>query len=635
MYRVIKISSCIFLLLFSACSLRVNVKVSEEKLSREIPVSGNPYLQMIRALDSFQLDANIRLRPGHFILPEVARAKKVKIEIPENLDLHVFIVIDVDKEYENITQNNIRNLTGIRPVIKKAIITPNKPIPVRTSGLRFDFNGLNYENQTLTAELALKLDIISLFLSPAVGIPIDQINREVAMSMIEEIKITSMKGNFTPGETLSFEGIRLVPGTRSAVEFKDVIFIDDAHVSGKLSLNLTADYFHWSGDVYSLRGDKGSNLIVHDLGFSYQEGIFTIKGEDDLFRLNFAGSFTSGIGELQIGSPSYLLLKKINARYEKGKIPQIDADLESRWSIIKGGLNLPDVRLTLDNSTLEINHASLEQDETLTLLSIKDTFLNARLNFVAAKKKDLLDLINREIQGNLKSPVMSFKAKEVYIPAQNYRIEAFSLELENWKKIRQAGGRFLLKVESGPLADFEMGLDVADGVTLSAVLELDELMVPLLFEYDGKQSRFDGQTGFEAGATLIIKESMKVYTDKFRPRFPKLPGRLQSLLGARLTITVLPSDLSLKAKAEVAKIGHEYYLKLRKLTFSGNLNTELDIGNAVSMSMSVPFGIDAMYAVSVLGKLIDLQEIIKIEGGLLTAPFLSLEGLSIPLGTIF
>ncbi|MCK5095315.1 MAG: hypothetical protein KAR18_11340, partial [Spirochaetes bacterium] len=133
---------------------------------------------------------------------------------------------------------------------------------------------------------------------------------------------------------------------------------------------------------------------MHDLGFSYQEGIFTIKGEDDLFRLNFAGSFTSGIGELQIGSPSYLLLKKINARYEKGKIPQIDADLESRWSIIKGGLNLPDVTLTLDNSTLEINHASLEQDETLTLLSIKDTFLNARLNFVAAKKKDLLDLIN-------------------------------------------------------------------------------------------------------------------------------------------------------------------------------------------------------------------------------------------------
>jgi hypothetical protein len=71
------------------------------------------------------------------------------------------------------------------------------------------------------------------------------------------------------------------------------------------------------------------------------------------------------------------------------------------------------------------------------------------------------------------------------------------------------------------------------------------------------------------------------------------------------------------------------------LTFSGDLNTELDIGNAVSMNMSVPFGIDAMYAFSFLGKLIDLQEIIKIEGGLLTAPFLSLEGLSIPLGTIF
>lgn len=73
----------------------------------------------------------------------------------------------------------------------------------------------------------------------------------------------------------------------------------------------------------------------------------------------------------------------------------------------------------------------------------------------------------------------------------------------------------------------------------------------------------EGRAGFEAGATLIIKKPMKVYTDKFRPHFPKIPEQLQSLAGARLTILVLPSDLSLKAEAEVVKIESSYYLNLR------------------------------------------------------------------------
>ena len=128
---------------------------------------------------------------------------------------------------------------------------------------------------------------------------------------------------------------------------------------------------------------------------------------------------------------------------------------------------------------------------------------------------------------------------------------------------------------------------------------------------------------------------MIVYKDKFSPQSSKIPKKLKKLLSFHYTVSVAPSEISIKSFAKILKKGPDYMLVLSDPLFSGSLNTLMNIEKSVSLKLSVPFGADASYSFPGLGTSIKLKDVIKIKGDLLTVPFLTFDSLTIPLGTIF
>jgi len=630
----------ILILFICGCAMKVSVKVPLEKLTPALPVPANPYLQMKRALESFQLDANIRLNHGLFTIPQLPVAGDVNIEIPEGFDLHVILDIVLEKSYQQDAEKLVKNLTAIKPVIKRAVIAPNKAIPVRAGAIGFDFIRLEYEGQVLTTELALKMDLISFFISPATGIPVDEVNEEVMMSMLQEVEINSLRGNFTPHEILSLQGMELALSEGSLVELNGVLFHDQEHVSGTLSLNLDLDYFLMGSGEFNLKGNESSRLELRDLRFAYNEGTFSIEGREDPFQLSFAGSFSSGVGQAVIDSPSGLVLKKFSAAYRPDAPAEISAAVATRWTISQGSLDLGDVKLTLENTVFELAEATWNKTADKNLLSVDSVNLDASLSAQLKDPGQILELINSRVQDDLKDPVTYFKALMVYLPGQNYRIEGLSLELEDWQKINRASGLFQLKVKAGPILDFETGLDLAGGIVMASSLEVGELRVPLSFNYDGEQTELTGETGFQAGATLRITKPFVIYRDLLGSQLTKVPKQLADINKTSFSVSILPSVLSVKAQAMISWTEHGYILKLQKLGFSGNLSTQFDAGRVARLTVEVPFGAGASYTVSaskklLLGKSIGFTDKVALEAGILTAPFLALQELQIPVGEPF
>ena len=636
MHKKASIDILVVLLFFSACSIKVGIKVPEKKFIKPIPVSDNPYIQMVRALDSFQLDANILLNAGLFTIPELPVVGNVNLEVPENLNIHVFLNIKVEKTYSE-DDAGVRHLTALIPSIELASISPNIPIPVRATGIGFDFKGLSYEKETLTTELTLKLNLISFFISPAVGIPVDQVNQDVMIGMINAIHINSLKGNFTPRETLSLKEISLVLREGSSVELKNTVYTDEEHVSGIISLNLDLKNFIWISGDNKLRGDDTSSLKLEDINFTYQEGSCRIEGKKDPFILSFAGSFFSKVAGFQIAPSSELVFKSFNVQYKKDSGPIASASMRTKWSVIDGFIDLPETKLILENSVLEISETIFKRNQEGSLLTVKDMNMDVRVSFEPKNPDELLRMINEGVQDSVKPPITSFHVTNIYLPGQNYRIEGLSLELENWKKINRVEARFLLKLEAGPLLDFEVGFNLSVDTVLSATLMVDDLMVPLSFEYDGKQSQFSGESGFEAGATLKTNKPALIYRDTLGHHISKIPKQLSDIRKTPFSIFLLPSTLSLKAEPRLVVKEERYYLEISQLAFSGNMNTKFDAGKVALINLEIPFGSDAVYKIAAskklpMGKSIKLKDSVKINGDILTAPFLSMETISVPLG---
>ncbi len=632
MAKQIRIFLLLVLIPLAGCSARVSVKVPKERLARTVPVSDNPYFRLIQSFDYFTVDADIMLRRGVFMIPDLPAHGKVKINVPEDFYLHAVLDIKSDKQYGSTEPEK---LTAIKLQIDRAIITPVSPLPVRSTGGKYSFKGLHYEDQILTTELALMMDLIYLFLSPAMGVPVSRANSDVLTGMLEEIRIHTLTGDITPGETLTFAGIQITPVTDSHAVLKNVVYRSGEPVNGTISMDLKLDNFRLKSGDHSLSGGGASVLKIQDINFTFHEGDLTLKGNKNPFHLIFAGELNTGPGNLQLGPSSSFLIKELNAGYRKQSITKLEASIQSKLVVEQGSIDFPDGKLVLDNSVLEIDRALLVRDGHSSRLSVKSMNMTASPAFNPDKERELLKKINAGIMNDLKPPIKSFNATKLYSWGHVYRIEDFRLELENWEKINFAEGTFLIKINAGPLIDFEIGFDTEEDKLLNASLSVDELLIPLSFEYNGKLSRFYTEEEFEITAALATRNSVIVYRDKYSPQSSKIPKILKKLLSFRYTVSLAPSEITVKSSARIIKKGPEYLLKLRDPQFTGSLNTWMNIEKSVSIKISVPFGADALYSVPDLGTSIGLEDIIKIKGDLLTGPFLSFESLTIPLGTIF
>ena len=638
MEKLKKIIVVIFLLFFSACSVKVGVKVPEEKVIKPIPVSDNPYIQLLRALESFEVDANILLNPGMFTIPELPAIKRVSIEAPENINLHVYLNLTLEKTYSE-AQDGSKHLISIRPDVVRADITPNKPIPVRGRGIGFDLKELSYEKQTLTTQMRVKLDLVSFFISPAVGIPVAQINQDVIIKLIKEIHINSLKGEFTPGEALNIKAMAMHIQKDSSVVLKDTIYRNAESVSGFVSIKLALEDIHWIGTGVSLWGDNRSVLEVSKVSFSYEKGSLTVQGDNDPLKLFFAGSFTSEVGELNMNPSSELILKSFTAEYGRDSEPVVRATAGTRWEVSEGWINIAKGKLMLQSSELEVLEADIMRDGSATFLRVKGMNMDAQLSYRAEDPEEILQIINEELGKYIKPPVLSLKATHIYLPGQNYRIEDLHFEIKNWERVNQAYGKFFLKITPGSLMDFEVVLRLSLDTLIDATVGVDELKVPLNFEYDGTIERFTGTGGFDVAGSLKTNTPALVYRDILGNYITKVPKQLGGVKKTNFNVFILPSTLTLRAKARIAQKEDEYYLELSQLDFSGNLHTEFNAGKVALIHLEVPFGSDAVYGISAsmklpTGKSLKFRDEVKIEGEVLTTPFSALETITLPLGRL-
>ncbi len=546
-----KIIVFIFLLFFSACSVKVGVKVPEEKVIKPIPVSDNPYVQLLRALESFEVDANILLNPGMFTIPELPAIKSVSIEAPENINLHVSLNLNIEKTYSE-AQDGSKHLISIRPDVVRADITPNKPIPVRGRGIGFDLKELSYEKQTLTTEMRVKLDLISFFISPAVGIPVEQINEDVIIKLIKEIHINSLKGEFTPGEALNVITMAMRIQKDSCVVLKNTIYRNAENVSGVVSLKLALEDIHWISAGVSLWGDNRSVLEVSNVNFSYEKGSLIVQGENNPLKLFFAGSFTSEIGELTINPSSELIIRSFTAEYGRDSEPVVRATAGTRWEVTEGWINITKGKLMLQGSELEVSEADIMRNGSSTFLRVKGMNMDAQLSYRANDPEELLQIINEELGKNIKPPVLSFKATHIYLPDQNYRIEGLHFGIKNWERVNQAYGKFFLKITPGPLMDFESVLRLSLDTLIDATLGVDELKVPLNFEYDRTIERFTGTSDFDIAGSLKTNTPTLVYRDVLGNYITKVPKQFGGIKKTNFKVFILPSTLTLRAKARIA-----------------------------------------------------------------------------------
>ena len=85
--------------LFAAGCAVVPLTVEPDFELPVIPVSDNPYLQMLRALDTMELDAHVVLNGGRFTVPELPVAGAVHVQVPDDLDLHVLLSIEFNTDF--------------------------------------------------------------------------------------------------------------------------------------------------------------------------------------------------------------------------------------------------------------------------------------------------------------------------------------------------------------------------------------------------------------------------------------------------------------------------------------------------------------------------------------------------------
>ena len=105
------------------------------------------------------------------------------------------------------------------------------------------------------------------------------------------------------------------------------------------------------------------------------------------------------------------------------------------------------------------------------------------------------------------------------------------------------------------------------------------------------------------------------------------------------TVSVLPSELSMKLWAKLVKIEDEYWIALEKISPSGTLSTEMDAGELAKVKVGVKYASAGSYGIKATKKLpfnrsIDFKDNVEIEGKILNAPVTPLASLRIPIGSI-
>jgi hypothetical protein len=304
-----------------------------------------------------------------------------------------------------------------------------------------------------------------------------------------------------------------------------------------------------------------------------------------------------------------------------------------------GTFVFPGINLILESSYFEIQEAKILQHMNESVMSIKNMTMDASIDLEPQKPEEVIQMINDGVKGSMSPPITSFRVTNISLPRQNYKIDVKSMGVENWNKITCGNAIFTMKIEPGPLLDFKVGFSLQTNTVISAILLLDELMVPFSFEYDGKNSEVYGSSGFIACATLRTTETALIYTDTIGKYLSNIPKPLDYLKKTRFEISMLPSDLSINAQVKLVKEQNGYMLEFSQLDYSGNFNTRFRAEKIGLIELEVPFGADGKYAIRALKKLalrkkVEIKDTLEIESRILIEPFLSLESLKIPLGDV-
>ena len=502
----------VILAVVAGCTIKVAVQPEIEL--PPIPIPDNPYLQMLRALESIELDAAVVLNEGLFTIPKLPVAGDVNVGIPDKLTLNVTLQIFLEKTYKENAEQSMKNLISITPRIDRAKISASEPLPVQAGGIKIELKEVEYDGEELSTELALRLDLVAFFVSPATGIPVGDVNQDVAMEMVKEVRIRSLRGNFEVGEELALNNLSLALAQGSRVELNDVLFRNEEHIEGSLSLALKLKELLWSRQDGRLTGKEGSLLEISSLGFSYNDGALRIQGSSEEvfpFRLAFEGGFSSSMGSLEVASGSELAVKRLEAVYPREGDPEAETEVQLKWQVSKGSLELPGVTMVLDGLSLDMGSILVKSDAGGSLLDIRGADLDALLAFQSRSQKEILETINSGVKSALKKPVTSFKATRIGLPGQNFRIRDFNMTVRDWKDIQDVSGKLRLRMEPGHLLDFEVGLAIDKGVIMKSALEIDAFNLPLLFEYDGEKAELRQDEAFQVGGTFRTLSPMVVY----------------------------------------------------------------------------------------------------------------------------
>ena len=340
-----------------------------------------------------------------------------------------------------------------------------------------------------------------------------------------------------------------------------------------------------------------------------------------------------------IGGDEPTAVEQVNAGVAEG-VPAVETNIAMQWQIAEGSLNLPGITIILDGLSLDLGEVDIQSDGSGSFVNTRRANLDALIAFRAASAEEMLDTINGGIQPHLKNPVTSFKATRISLPGQRYRIQDFNMDLRDWTDIGWINGKLWLQVKPGHLIDCEVGLDIAKGLTLKTSLLLDAVDVPLLFTYDGETALIGQDEPFTAGATIKTLSPIVVYQSSVGKHLNGIPKELASIVDVPFKVSILPSSLSAQVQARLIRMEDSYWISVEKISPSGTLTTELDAGKLAKVKVSVKYGSSGSYGIEAvqklpLGRSLTFKDTLKVEKNAFTAPFTSLQFLSIPIGPIF